>query len=50
MCKAPVACFGSVYVYIADVIAACIVCVCNHDDQPTATEELVPTLAKLVPA
>ena len=27
MCRAPVACFGSVYVHIAAVIAACIVCI-----------------------
>ena len=27
MCRAPVACFGSVYVHVAAVIAACIVCI-----------------------
>ena len=27
MCRAPAACFGSVYVHIAAVIAACIVCI-----------------------
>ena len=26
LCRAPVACFGSVYVHVAAVIAACIVC------------------------
>ena len=26
MCRAPVACFGSVYVHVAAVIAACIAC------------------------
>ena len=49
MCRAPVACFGSVYVHVAAIIAACIVCVCDHDDQMMAMEELVPTLAKPVP-
>ena len=27
MCRAPVACFGSVYVHVAAVIATCIVCI-----------------------
>ena len=27
MCRAPVVCFGSVYVHVAAVIAACIVCI-----------------------
>ena len=27
VCRAPVACFGSVYVHVAAVIAACIVCI-----------------------
>ena len=49
MCRAPVACFGSVYVHVAAVIAAYIVCVCDRDYQTMATEELVPTLAKPVP-
>ena len=35
--------------HVAAVIAACIVCVCDHDDQTMATEGLVPTLAKPVP-
>ena len=26
LCRAPVACFGSVFVHVAAVIAACIVC------------------------
>ena len=26
LCRAPVACFGNVYVHVAAVIAACIVC------------------------
>ena len=48
MCRAPVACFGSVYVHVAAVIAACIVCivlfilyciVCDCDNQMMSTEE-----------
>ena len=49
VCRAPVACFGSVYVHIAAVLAACIVCVCDRDNQITAMEDLVPILAKPVP-
>ena len=37
------------YVHVAAVIAACIVCICDHDDQTMAMEEIVPTLAKPVP-
>ena len=37
------------YVHVAAVIAACIVCVCDHDNQTMATEGLVATLAKPVP-
>ena len=49
MCRALVACFSSVHVHVAAVIAAYIICVCDYDDQATATEELAPTLAKPVP-
>ena len=35
--------------HVAAVIAACIVYVCDRDDQTIATEELVPTLVKPVP-
>ena len=48
MCRASVACFGSVYLHVTAVIATCMVCVCDYDDQMIAMEELVPTLAKPV--
>ena len=41
--------FCSVYVHVAAVLAACIVCVYDCDNQTMAAEELVPTFSKPVP-